>query len=261
MRSFRGLAVLLVLLGWYTGHSQSPSYGFASVNGRLRVNNKVTLLKQKRFYLIRGSKDDNKPLIDRLETADLKSRDCYYCALKVSSGFMDWLHDGDGTCESPYCRPIIPEDINKVPEFKAAADRGAKQFNKKPVIGQRWLVTSLDRSLSSGFFDTRAAYLRSVLAGTVPVAEAMTDNGSSVQALFANVPLGSAEGTSKFLVSNLVPIELGQRSYIWVCEINLGTEKLVKQTLEAPDASKTSKNCQIIVRDIPKCDAESCPQQ
>jgi hypothetical protein len=262
MRLHRGLAILLVLLGWHAIYSQAAPqpYGFVAVNGRLRVNNKVTLIKQKRFYLFRGGRSENTDLIARLEAGGLKSRDCYYCGLKVSAAFMDWLHEGDGSCESPYCRAITDDDIAKVPEFKAAVDRGIKQFNKKPAIARRWLVTGLDPSLSSGFFATRKSYLNSVLKDIKPVAEALTDNGSSVQALFANVPLESADGTKKFLISNLIPVELGQKSYIWVCEVSVGTEKLVKQNLEAPDASKTSKNCQIIVHDLPKCDAGSCTQ-
>ena len=263
MRSLRHLLpALIFLLGCSPFYAQGPRpLGALSINGRVKTTAKPLLLKGKRFYLFAGGLEANKPLIEKLRVANFVSRDCYYCRLHVSPDFMNWLRAGDGICDSPYCRMVTAEDKDKVPEFKAAYQKGAaKQFARKPVLAQKWILTSLDASLITGFYDSRKAYLKDVLTGLTPVQSAMTDAGTSVQALFVNVPLSGA--SQKFVFSNLVPVEVGKKSYIWVCEVDVKKDKLVKTPLfEAPEASKVVKNCEVIVHDLPACDAQSCEQK
>ena len=257
-------AVIIALLGCHPIFSQATAQprGFLSINGRVRINNKPQPLKLKRFYLFAGGLAENKALIDRIKAADPVSRDCYYCSLKVSSQFMDWLNGGDGPCESPYCREITDEDAAKVPEFKAAVQKGAVQFKKKPVIAKRWLVTSLDKALSSGFFDTQKKLLDSIMTGYRPVQTTVTDNSNGAAALFSNIPLDSDTEGKKFTYSNVLPIEVGQKSYVWICEVDITAKKTLKTPfLEIPDASKTVKNCDIVVRDVKTCTAGTCAQK
>ena len=235
--------------------------GAVSVNGRVKTSGKPLLLKGKRFYLFAGGLEANKPLLAKLRSTPFVSRDCYYCHLHASAEFMNWLRAGDGICDSPYCRMVTTEDTQKVPEFKAAYEKGAaKQFAKKPALAQKWILTSLDKGLITGFYDSRKTYLTQVLGGMTPVQSAMTDSGTSVQALFVNIPLTA--GSQKFVFSNLIPAEVGKRSYIWACEVDVKDGKLVKTPVfEAPDADKTVKNCEIIVRELPACGPESCEQK
>jgi hypothetical protein len=257
------LPAFIVLLGCSVIYTQDAarSLGALSINGRVKTAAKPLLLKGKRFYLFAGGLEANKPLLDKLRAANFVSRDCYYCRLHVSPEFMAWLRSGDGNCDSPYCRIITAEDKDKVPEFKAAYQKGAaKQFAKKPILAQKWILTSLDKSLITGFYESRKSFLTDALAGLTPVQSAMTDSGTSVQALFVNVPLNGP--SQKFVFSNVVPFEVGKRSYVWACEVELKNNKLSKtQVFESPETSKVVKNCEIIVHDLPACDAQSCDQK
>ena len=257
------LPAILVLLGCSVFYAQDGEHrtGAVSVNGRVKTSGKPLLLKGKRFYLFAGGLDANKPLLERLRTASFISRDCYYCRLHVSTEFLKWLREGDGACDSPYCRMVTTEDTQKVPEFRVAYQKGAaKQFAKKPALAQKWILTGLDKSLITGFYESRKTFLTQALGEMKPVQSAMTDSGASVQALFVNIPLTGA--SQKFVFSNMVPVEVGTRSYIWACEVEVKDGKLVKTPVfEAPDASKVSKNCEIIVHDLPACGPESCEQK
>jgi hypothetical protein len=259
------LTALLALLSCQAVYAQTPQTptGILNVNGRVKTSTKPLPLKGRRFYLFTGGLDANRALIDKLKTTPFVTRDCYYCGVHASPEFMNWLHGGDGNCDSPYCRVITAEERDKVPEFKIAYQKGvAKQFAKKPILAQRWLLTSLDRTFLTGFYDSRKSFLSGILEGITPVQSAITDSGTSVAALFVNIPLRSPTASEKFVFSNLVPIEVGKKSFTWVCEVDIGSKKLVKtQVLEAPEASKIVKNCEVIVRDLPACDGESCAQK
>src|SRR5205807_765145 len=61
-------------------------------------------LARKRFFLVRGSLDDNKFLIENIKQTAVMSRDCFYRSKSASEALMKWLKEGD--CESVYCREI-----------------------------------------------------------------------------------------------------------------------------------------------------------
>lgn len=236
-----------------------PSNGTLVVNTRVKIGTSNIPLKRKRFYLFRGGFDANSKLIDRLKTAVVVSRNCYYCQAHASAEFMEWLKD----CETPHCREITAEDIAKVPEFQAAYQKGkaSSTFSKKPELAQKWLVTNLEQPFQSGFYDERQKEIKELLNGlAAPVQSTMT-GASGISAVFSSVPLqltGSST-TEKFLLSNLIPIEAGEKSFVWACEIELGSSKKT-QILEAPDASKLVKKCEVIVRNLSECKAGSCTQ-
>jgi len=246
---------LLALFGCNSVFAQSnPAAGSFIVSGRVKVGSKTIVLKKKRFYLFRGGREANKSLIDKLKAAAVISRDCFYCRLNASKEFMEWLKAGD--CESVHCRQITMEDIAKVPEFQAAYKKGLQPFAKKPDLARKWLVTNLEPGFRSGFYDARRIFIKDLQKDIVQ--SAMTDNGSTALAYFSNIPVGTA--SEKFVYTNLFPIEIGEKSYIWVCEVDVGKDKKTP-ILDGPETSKVVKKCEIIVRDLPVCSAGTCDQK
>jgi hypothetical protein len=101
-----------------------------------------------------------------------------------------------------------------------------------------------------------------VLGTAKPLQSSMTDS-VSVVAIFIDIPLNIAAGkkTETFLVSNLVPVEIGDKSYVWACEAEIGAGKKAKlPALPIAETSKLVKKCEVIVRVLPKCENGSCGQ-
>lgn len=254
------LFVLILLFGCEEIFAQAS--GSLILNGRAKVGTKTVVLKKKRFYLFRGDREANKTLVERLRSAKVTSRDCFYCQQKVSPEFMAWLKASDGGCESVYCREITQEDIERVPEFKTGFEKGVKPFAKKPELARKWLVTNLEPGLRTGFYDARKAMIDDLLkdlpAERLPVQSSMTDNSAASLANFSSIPL--TPEVEKFIFANLVPVEIGERSYVWVCEVDVGKDKKTP-ILDAPETSKVIKKCEVIVRDLPVCNSGMCEQK
>lgn len=252
--------ILFVLVSGCQVFAQTT--GSLVVNGRAKTASKTVVLKKKRFYLFRGDREANKTLIERLKAANPTSRDCFYCGLKASAEFMDWLKTGDGNCESVHCREITQEDIAKIPEFKVAFDKGTKPFAKKPALAREWLVTNLEPGFRSGFYNVRKTMIDDLLKDLpndrLPVQSGMTDNSAAALANFSSIPLNAA--SEKFVFANLFPIEIAEKSYVWICDVEIGKDKKTP-ILDAPDASKVVKKCEVIVRDLPVCKAGTCEQK
>src|SRR5687768_13434700 len=110
------LILLLLLL------PQTPT-GVLRIRVRVKADDSSPLrgLTRKRFFLIPGSLEQNRALLDAIERQPLVTRDCYYRKLGASQALIDWLKTGD--CESVYCREVEQEFISgskAVPEFAAA---------------------------------------------------------------------------------------------------------------------------------------------
>jgi hypothetical protein len=247
--------ILIALLSASAYDAQTT--GVLEVNGRVRVEGKQERLKRKRFYLFRGGLAANKALIDRLRATEFTSRDCFYCNLKTSPEFREWLRAED--CESPFCRAITAEDAARVPEFKAAVDKGAQQFGRRPVLAREWLTTNLAPGLRDGFYLQRKSAIERVLDGVKPLQTGMTDS-VSVKAIFIDIPVAPAAGktTETFLISNIAPAEIGSKSYVWACEVEIGADKKAVRSLPVPDPGKSAAGCEVFVRDIPVCEAAGC---
>jgi len=253
------LIILLLLFGCQAAHAQTnqTSGGSLTILGRAKSGTTNIPLKKKRFYLFRGDREANKSLIDRLKAANVTLRDCFYCGLKASPEFMAWLKQGE--CESVHCREITQEDIAKVPEFQTAYQKGLKAFKDKPkfapIFAQKWLVTNLEPGFRSGFYEARKTLIKNFQKDIVQTA--MTDNsGNPPRGYFINIPMSAA--AEKFVFTNLVPIEIGEKSYVWICEAQVSKEKIATAPVLDIDSSKLNKKCEVIVRDLPVCKAGAC---
>ena len=229
----RGLTLVTLILLAVICVAQTPNPSSTQGSGviRLRVRVKVGEstrgLSRKRFYLIKGTLQQNKTLIDALEQRTATSRDCYYRRVGASEALIKWLKESD--CESVYCREIEPDDIDgaeAVPEFKLAVAAGEKTFVSRD-LARKWLTVNLPENIRDGFYKQRQEELRSLLKraeelSQAPVLSVMTDSKGT--AYFTDLPLGT------YVLSNLVPGETGNTSISWNCEIqvkpgDLATEK------------------------------------
>lgn len=254
MRKFAPL-ILLTLLISLPGRAQDLQvFGSIKVNAKsVKIGPKPEQLYRKRFYLLRGGFEANKALLEKLRALEPVSRDCFYCRSGASQGFVDWLRAEN--CESPYCREITAEDLKKVPEFQAAYKKGLTQFPRRPEIAQKWVTTNLPAGLRDGFYRQKKTMLASLLGGAAPMQSVMTDKVNA-SGLFIDIPLDpGAKNGEMFFVSNLLPIEMDGKGYIWACqvEVKAGTPgTIVLQTQSIP------KKCELIVKPLPVCTAGSC---
>lgn len=252
------LAGLLVCAG--VGGIHAQSLGSVEVSGRVKIDGKQEKFSRKRFYLFKGGLDENKALIDRLRTAEVKSRDCFYSDAKASPQFICWLKAEN--CESPYCRAIKADEIDRVPEFKTAYQKGLTQFRGFADVSRDWITINLPPALTNGFYLERQKLTKMLLGGLTPLQSSMTDS-VTIRAIFIDIPVSPPAGkkTETFLVSNIMPIEFGTKSYLWACEVEIGTEKPASLRLALPEGGKAVKNCEVFVRDLKVCGTESCPDK
>lgn len=233
--------------------------GSLEVSGRIRIGKKTYKQNRKRFYLFRGGLNENKALIEKLNSAEIISRNCFYSQMQASSEFICWLKKNK--CESPYCREITEADIQEVPEFKTAFQKGLRQFGRRRAqLARKWLTTNLKSNLRDGFYQNRKSLLKNILKNEQPLQSAMTDN-VSISARFVDIELnltgedGKKKKTETFFISNLLPIEIEGKSYIWACEkkLKIGKNKL---NLKVP-RKKSVKGC-VIVKELSTCGTDVC---
>ncbi len=235
----------------------SSAIGSIKLAGQLNLDGEKKVLDRKRFFLLRGGLKENQALVERLKNAEILSRDCYYQSLKVSPQFMCWLKTKNYNCESPYCREISLNDINAVPEFLTAYKKGLRQFGKRREIAREWITTNLPAPMRDGFYRQQKLELKNLRAETKPIQALMTDSISG-SALFIDIPL-NLQGENKketFTVSNLLPLEIGNKSYAWACEVEVGADKQI--TLKLPE--KKTKNCEVFIKDLKDCKTGQCSE-
>lgn len=191
---------------------------------RLRVRiatgdgNKATALARKRFFLIKGSLEQNKSLVESIEQQSLVSRDCYYRSIGASEALIAWLKAKD--CESVYCREVEPEYIDgttAVPEFQQAVAAGEKEFGSRD-LARKWLAVNLKSELRSGFYSRQQEKLRELISKAETTTQAkvlsvMTDSFGT--AYFTDIEPGT------YIISNLIPTEVGTMAEVWNAEIKV----------------------------------------
>ena len=215
------VVLLLLTLPATSGLTQSPT-GVLRIRVRVKADDAAPLrgLARKRFFLIPGTLEQNRTLIDAIERQPLVTRDCYYRKLNASQALIDWLKTGD--CESVYCREVEQEFISgpkAVPEFAAAFTASQKEFGGDDTA-RKWISTNLDASLRDGFYKDRQAAIAALLK--TPALSVMTDRNGT--AYFTDLGVGT------YVLSNVVPAEVGQTAVSWNCEVqvkqgDLATEK------------------------------------
>ncbi len=219
---------LLLVVPFVLAQNQQPvakQTGVLRLRVRVKADDAAPLrgLGRKRFFLIPGTIEQNRALIDAIEHQALTSRDCYYQKIGASPALLDWLRDGD--CESVYCRGVEQEFVigpKAVPEFATAYAASQKEFGKDDTA-RDWLTTNLAPDVRDGFYRAQKSTLETLLkqAGT-QIHSVMTDRNGT--AYFTDL------GPGTYVLSNLLPTELGQKFVTWNCEVqvkpgDLATEK------------------------------------
>lgn len=260
MLYIRGKVLAVLVMSLSTVCICGQGLGSLELSGRVKIDGKQEKLSRKRFYLLKGGLNENKDLIDRLRTAEIRSRDCYYGDAKASPEFICWLKAEN--CESPYCRAVERDEVDRIPEFKAAYQKGLAQYKGRTDVARDWITTNMAPALVSGFYIERRRLTERLLAGSKPLQSSMTDS-VTVRAIFLDIPVVPSAGKKgeAFLVSNIVPIEFGGKSYLWTCEVEIGTEKPASLRLAVPEGNKTVKNCEVFVRELRVCNSEGCPDR
>ena len=235
------------------------TYGSVTILGKsVNAGNKNKLsLARKRFYLFAGGVKENTALIERINATEITSRDCYYTQINASACLIDWL--AQENCETPFCRKIEKDDLTKVKEFEAAYNKGLPLYGRKPNIALDWVANNLPVNIASGFYLQQKSSIQTILKGQKPVESAMTTAAAAL-ATFANIPVGDKPGT--FLVSNVLPVEVGNKSYVWICEVSVGGNKEVKLPLNInTDPAKRTKGCTVTMKDLKTCSTGTCEKK
>lgn len=246
---------LLVVPLLFGGRAAAQETGSLDVTGRVRIGKSQEKIVRKRFYLFRGGLAANRKLVDRIRNVQATTRDCFYCSLKASPEYIAWL--GAEDCESPYCREITEKDIATVPEFQAAYTKSLRQYGNRPEVARRWLTTNLPPPLRDGFYRAHKAELEKVLAGQKPVQSSMTDS-VSVRATFIDLPISAGARNETYLVTNILPIVIRDKSYVWICEADVNSSRRTNLVLQVPEGDKPVRRCEVIIRDVPQCKEGSC---
>ena len=155
MRSPRLVFFTLLLMMTAVLAQQPPARqsGVLRLRVRVKADDSAPLrgLARKRFFLIPGTLEQNRALIDAIERQALVSRDCYYQKIGASAALIGWLRESD--CESVYCRSVEQEFVSgpkAVPEFAVAYAASQKEFGNDETARQ-WLTTNLAPDVRDGF--------------------------------------------------------------------------------------------------------------
>jgi len=248
----------LILFAWLLALvclAQTPSPQGARAVLRLRVRVKMgdstKGLSRKRFFLVRGSLEQNKKLVGTIERRPVVSRDCYYRTAGASEALIKWLKDNDWA--SVYSREIQPDDMaaaGAVPEVMTAVLLGEKEFGSRE-LARKWLTVNLPEKLRNGFYKNRQNELRSTLkqaeeTSGAKVFSVMTDRNGT--AYFTDLEPGA------YTLSNMLATEIGENAAIWNCEVQV---KQDDRAFEKPFliSNRKDKNvkCVAVEKPLPVC--------
>jgi hypothetical protein len=253
--------ILIVGLLAFVCFAQTPSVvqsarAVLRLRVRVKVGESTKGLSRKRFFLIKGSREANKSVLETIERQPVVSRDCYYRAAGASEALIKWLKDND--CESVSCREIQPDDLEgaaAVPEFKTAVSVGEKEFGSRE-LARKWLTVNLPDKLRNGFYKHRQDQLQSTIkqaeeTSGAKVLSVMTDRNGT--AYFTDLEPGA------YTLSNILATEIGENTAIWNCEVQV---KQDDRAFEKPFliSNRKDKNvkCVAVEKPLPVC--ESVPK-
>ena len=219
--------VVLILLLVTVALAQEPvakETGVLRLRVRVKADEAAPLrgLARKRFFLISGTLEQNRALMAAIEQQALTTRDCYYKQHGASAALIGWLKEAD--CESVYCRSVERDFLSgpkAVPEFASAFAASQKEYaNDETAL--RWLTTNIPADMRDGFYRDRQRALETLIKQGNSIQSVMTDRNGT--AYFTDL------GPGTYVLSNLIPTELGQTLVTWNCEVqvkagDLATEK------------------------------------
>ena len=210
-------------------------------------------LPRKRFFLIKGSLDQNKSLIEGIKQTEVMSRDCYYRAKGASAGLVKWLKDND--CESPYCREVEETYLSgagAVPEFQTAFEQATRELKDRD-LARRWLTNYLSADLRFGFYEQKQRAIQALIAEAeaatkMPSMSIMTDRKGT--AYLTNIDPGI------YTISNLIGSETEKTSILWICEREVKATDLgiaMKRPFILTNEKDPKVKCEIVERPLPVC--------
>jgi len=259
-RAIRPLAaaavgVLLLTMFAITALTQTatPTRGVIRLKVRYKSGEVTKELPRKRFFLIKGSLDDNKSLLEKIKQTELPSRECFYRSKGASEALINWLREND--CESVYCREIDSRYFTgsaAVPEFKAAYDQAFREL-QKPDLAGRWLINYLAADLRDAYYrakqETISALAKQAEEATGrPVMSVMTDRKGT--AYLTDIEPGS------YTISNLVASETEKTSILWLCEREVKAGDLsigMRRPFIISNEKDPRVKCEVVERPLPVC--------
>lgn len=246
-----GLLVLPVL--FVQAQNPQANRGVIRLKVRYKSEQGMKDLPRKRFFLIKGSLDQNTPLIEKAKQTNVMSRDCYYRAQGASARLIKWLKDND--CESPYCHNIQDAYLSgadAVPEFQAAFEQASREVKDREVA-RRWLTNYLSPELRFGFYEQQQKAIQSLIAEAeavtnTPVISIMTDRKGT--AYLTNIEPGV------YTISNLIGSETEKTNILWSCEREVKATDLgiaMKRPFMLTNEKDPKVKCEIVERPLPVC--------
>src|SRR5215475_7329876 len=173
---------LLLMVTVALGQGPMGPTGVLRLRVKVKANDAAPLrgLARKRFFLIPGTLEQNRALLEAMERQPLVTRDCYYSKLHASAALIAWLKESD--CESVYCRGVEPEFVTGpkvIPEFATAFTASQKEY-KNDETARQWLTTTLSPDLRDGFYRDRKHALEELIKQSPAAQSVMTDrNGTA----------------------------------------------------------------------------------
>ncbi|MEO7971901.1 MAG: hypothetical protein ABI698_11415 [bacterium] len=250
--------ILLLLAVWCVGQTGNTLPESPRGVVRLRVKVKTSEaakglsgLSRKRFFLIKGSPEQNKTLIAAMDQQPQTTRDCYYTRAGATPGLINWLKEND--CESVYCRELSSEDVegpHAVSEFASALAAGEKTLGNRQ-LALKWLTVNLPERLRDGFYRQRQNEIAAILkqaeaASGAKVVSVMTDRNGT--AFFTDLEAGS------YTLSNIVATEIGPGVSLWNCAVQIKADDLATEKVYTI-SNRKDKNvkCVAVEKPLPAC--------
>lgn len=232
--------------------NQTQPTGVLRIRVRVKSGEATRGLSRKRFFLIRGTLDQNATVIKEADSQPVVSRDCYYTQLGASQALINWLRESD--CESVYCREVDDADVDgpgAVPEFVKAFSAGEKEFGSKE-LARKWLTTNVPEKLRDGFYKERQKDLQTLIkkaeaSSAGSVLSVMTDRNGT--AYFTDLTPGS------YVLSSFLPVELAGATVTWNCAVEIKPGDLAtEKPYQVSNRKDKNVKCVGVEKPLPVCE-------